>query len=76
MKAIKSLLDENAAARFYSKAFSRGKFTIAQIIKTGFIINIFAIIVISFFTITLGIIFNIDLAIFPDWAQKVMNSSL
>jgi sodium-dependent dicarboxylate transporter 2/3/5 len=57
-------------------AFSTGKLTIAQMIKTGFIINIFAIIVISFFTITWGtIIFNIDPAIFPDWAQKVINSS-
>jgi hypothetical protein len=43
--------------------------------KNGFILDIFAIIVISFFTITLGKIFNIDSAIFRDWAQKVMNSS-
>ena len=57
-------------------AFSTGKLTIGQMIKTGFIINIFAIIVITFFTIIWGtIIFNIDPAIFPDWAQKVINSN-
>jgi sodium-dependent dicarboxylate transporter 2/3/5 len=58
-------------------AFSTGKLTIAQMIKTGFVINIFAIIVILFFTITWGtIIFNIDPAVFPEWAQKAVNSGL
>jgi sodium-dependent dicarboxylate transporter 2/3/5 len=52
-------------------AFSTGKLTVAQMIKTGFIINIFAIIIITIFTITWGVVvFNIDPSIFPDWAKN------
>jgi len=55
--------------------FGTGKLTMIQMIKTGFIINIFAIIVITIFTITWGtIIFDIDPTVFPDWAQQTIVS--
>jgi len=55
--------------------FGTGRLTMLQMMKTGFFINIIAIIVISFFTLTWGtIIFDIDINVYPDWAvQSVSN---
>jgi sodium-dependent dicarboxylate transporter 2/3/5 len=50
--------------------FGTGKLTIIQMVKTGLLINIFAVIVITIFMILWGtVIFDIDPAVFPDWAQ-------
>ena len=53
--------------------FGTGKLSMMHMMKTGFFINIFAVIVITVITITWGtIIFDIDTTTFPDWAvQKV-----
>jgi sodium-dependent dicarboxylate transporter 2/3/5 len=50
--------------------FGTGKLTIIQMVKTGLLINIFVVIVITIFMILWGtVIFDIDPAVFPDWAQ-------
>ena len=50
--------------------FGTGKLKVFQMISTGFLINIFAIIIITLFTMTWGtIIFDIDPTVFPDWAN-------
>jgi sodium-dependent dicarboxylate transporter 2/3/5 len=52
--------------------FGAGKLKMIDMIKTGFLINIFAVIIITIVTIIWGtIIFDIDLNVFPDWAIKV-----
>lgn len=51
--------------------FGTGRLTMLHMMKTGFFINIVAIIVISLITVTWGtVIFDIDLNAFPDWAVK------
>ncbi len=51
--------------------FGTGRLTMLQMMKTGFFINIVAIIVISVFTLTWGtVVFDIDLNVFPDWAVR------
>ena len=51
--------------------FGTGKLTIVQMVKTGLLINIFAVIVITFFMIVWGtVIFDIDSTVFPEWAQQ------
>ncbi|MFT4849740.1 MAG: sodium-dependent dicarboxylate transporter 2/3/5 [Sediminicola sp.] len=50
--------------------FGTGKLKVMQLIKTGFVIDVFATIIIVFMTIVWGaIIFDIDPAIFPVWAE-------
>ncbi len=52
--------------------FGTGKLTMIQMIKTGFFINLFAIIIITVITITWGtIIFDIDPNVFPEWAKVI-----
>ena len=54
--------------------FATGKLTMLHMIKTGFFINIFAIIVITIFTMAWGtIIFDIDPNVFPDWAIQTVS---
>ena len=51
--------------------FGTGRLTMLHMMKTGFFINIVAIIIISLITINWGtVIFDIDLNVFPDWATK------
>jgi sodium-dependent dicarboxylate transporter 2/3/5 len=51
--------------------FGTGKLKMIQLIKTGLIIDIIAAIVIVFMTIVWGtVIFDIDPAVFPDWAEQ------
>ncbi len=55
--------------------FATGKLKIIHMIKTGFFINIFAIIIISIMTMTWGaFIFDIDPTVFPDWAEKTITA--
>jgi sodium-dependent dicarboxylate transporter 2/3/5 len=52
--------------------FGTGRLKVIQLIKTGIVIDIFATIVIVFMTLVWGtVIFDIDPAVFPDWAEKV-----
>ncbi len=51
--------------------FGTGKLKMASMIKTGFFINFFAVIIIVVMTMTWGtIIFDIDVNAFPDWAEQ------
>ncbi len=51
--------------------FGTGRLSMITMIKTGFFINLFAIIIISIITLTWGtIIFDIDPTVFPDWANQ------
>lgn len=53
--------------------FGTGKLKVFQMISTGFLLNIVAILIISIITITWGtIIFDIDPSVFPDWAHKTI----
>ncbi|MBK5208436.1 MAG: SLC13/DASS family transporter [Flavobacteriaceae bacterium] len=53
--------------------FSTGKISMFQMMKTGFLINFFAIIIITIITISWGtVVFNIDPHIFPDWAVQTV----
>ncbi len=53
--------------------FATGKLKMIHMIKTGFFINVFAIIVIAIMTMTWGtIIFDIDPTVFPDWAVQTV----
>ena len=55
--------------------FGTGRLTMLHMMKTGFFINIVAIIVISLFTLTWGtVIFDIDLNAFPDWAVQSVST--
>ena len=50
--------------------FASGKLRIRDMIKTGIIINLFAIVLITILTWLIGTaVFNIDAATMPDWAQ-------
>ena len=51
--------------------FGTNQLKIAEMMKTGFFLNILGVIVISFIMYFWGqLVFDIDLAIFPDWAVK------
>lgn len=51
--------------------FGTGRLSMISMIKTGFFINLFAIVIITIITLTWGtVIFNIDPAVFPDWANQ------
>ncbi len=53
--------------------FGTGKLTMMHMMKTGFFINVFAVIVISVLTMIWGtVIFNIDPNVFPDWAVQTV----
>jgi sodium-dependent dicarboxylate transporter 2/3/5 len=53
--------------------FATGKLKMIHMIKTGFFINVFAIIIIAIMTMTWGtIIFDIDPTVFPDWAVQTV----
>lgn len=55
--------------------FGTGRLTMLHMMKTGFFINIVAIIVISFITLTWGtVVFDIDLHTFPDWAIQTVST--
>ena len=52
--------------------FGTGKLKMIQMIKTGFFINLFAIIIITVITLIWGtLIFDIDLNVYPEWANGV-----
>lgn len=52
--------------------FGTGKLKMIQMIKTGFFINLFAIIVITVITLIWGtLIFDIDPNVYPEWANGV-----
>jgi sodium-dependent dicarboxylate transporter 2/3/5 len=54
-------------------AFGTGKLSILQMVKTGFFINVFAILTITVFMIAWGtIVFDIDPTVFPEWAQQTI----
>jgi|FLOH01.1.fsa_nt_gi solute carrier family 13 (sodium-dependent dicarboxylate transporter), member 2/3/5 len=56
--------------------FGTGKLTMLHMMRTGFFINLMAIIVITVLTMIWGtIIFDIDPNVFPDWATKVVVSA-
>lgn len=51
--------------------FGTGRLKMSSMIKTGFFINFFAIIIITVMTMVWGtIIFDIDISKFPDWAVQ------
>lgn len=51
--------------------FGTKKLKMLEMMKTGFLINIVAIIVITVITITWGtIVFDIDTSVFPEWAKQ------
>ncbi len=51
--------------------FATGKLKMIHMIKTGFFINVFAVIIIAIMTMTWGtFIFDIDPTVFPDWAVQ------
>ncbi len=53
--------------------FGTGKLKMIDMIKTGFFINLFAIIIITIVTLTWGtLIFDIDPNVFPEWANRVI----
>lgn len=55
--------------------FGTGKLKMIDMIKTGFLINIFAVVIITAVTIIWGtIIFDIDPNIFPEWAKQVVTN--
>ena len=55
--------------------FGTGRLKMFDMIKTGFFINLFAIFIITFFTITWGtIIFDIDPNVFPEWGNKAITN--
>ena len=50
--------------------FGTKRLKIIEMSKTGFILNIIGVIVITFTTYYLAVyIFNIDLEVYPDWAK-------
>lgn len=52
--------------------FGTGKLKIIDMIKAGFLINFFAIFIITAVTIIWGtVIFDIDINVFPEWAKSV-----
>lgn len=52
--------------------FGTGRLKMFDLIKTGIIIDTFAVIIIVVMTMTWGtIIFDIDPAVFPDWAKEI-----
>ena len=56
--------------------FGTKKLKMLEMMKTGFLINIVAIIVITVITITWGtIVFDIDTTVFPEWATQTATSS-
>jgi sodium-dependent dicarboxylate transporter 2/3/5 len=56
--------------------FGTGKLTIVQMVKTGLLINIFSVLVITIFTLIWGtVIFDIDPNVFPEWAQQTIGIS-
>lgn len=57
--------------------FGTGKLKIIQLIKTGIVIDIFATFVIVVMTLMWGtLIFDIDPAVFPDWAVQAPETKL
>lgn len=51
--------------------FATGKLKMIHMIKTGFFVNVFAVIIIAIMTMTWGtFIFDIDPTVFPDWAVQ------
>jgi len=57
--------------------FGTGKLTMLQMIKTGVLINFFAIIIITVMTLTWGtVIFDIDPTVFPEWAKDAIQASV
>ncbi len=51
--------------------FATGKLKMIHMIKTGFFINVFAVVIIAIMTMTWGtFIFDIDPTVFPDWAVQ------
>lgn len=55
--------------------FGTGKIKVFQMISTGFLLNFFAIIIITVLTMSWGtIIFDIDPTVFPDWAMKTITT--
>ncbi|WP_142785355.1 SLC13 family permease [Changchengzhania lutea] len=55
--------------------FGTGKLKMAQMIKTGLFINLFAIIIITILTLTWGaLIFDIDPRVFPEWANQAVTN--
>ena len=53
--------------------FGTGKLKVFQMISTGFLLNIIAIIIITVLTMSWGtVIFDIDPTVFPDWANKTV----
>ncbi|WP_194767495.1 SLC13 family permease [Tamlana sp. I1] len=52
--------------------FGTGKLKMMQLVKTGFIVNVFSVLIIVLMTMLWGtIIFNIDPAVFPKWAEQI-----
>ena len=52
--------------------FGTGKLNMFQMIKTGILINIFSVIIISILMLTWGtVIFNINPTVYPAWAETV-----
>jgi sodium-dependent dicarboxylate transporter 2/3/5 len=55
-------------------AFGTGRIKMKDMIKAGFLINMISIAIIAILTLTWGVIvFDIDPAVFPDWANQVAN---
>lgn len=55
--------------------FGTGKLKVLQMISTGFLLNILAIIIITAITMTWGtIIFDIDPSVFPEWAEQTIST--
>lgn len=55
--------------------FGTRKIKVFQMISTGFLLNIFAVIIITIFTMTWGaIIFDIDTTVFPNWANETITT--